>query len=220
MDIFPGDCYRPTEAFPETFLLDESEADAVDFNAFQHPSPFPTAAETFGIEPGQRYNCDEMVSAVAAVVDSIQNDADALGAASVTFHWEGSELQHTMSVQQFQRMLPDVPQMALDGTHAATDDDPAMYDFGVTKEAIETIEEYFDELYPDESPVAAPDSQERQYYLNQIARLDSQVGRHSSISTECTRLLDNVRSVLDNAAEVPAEFKLEQIEAIVNGEIL
>lgn len=219
MDIFPGDCYQPTGAFPEVFSLDDPDTDVVDFNAFQHPSPFPTIAETFGIEPGQRYNNDTDIGGPAAEIISVQHDDDALGAASVTFHWEDSDLEHTMSVLQFQRMFPgvsDVPQMALDGTHAATDDDPAMYNFGVTEEALESIEDYLSETegwFP-----AAPDPQEREYYINQIARLDSQVGRHSSVAGELVRQLDNVRSVLDNAAEVSAEFRLKQIESIVYGE--
>ena len=60
--------------------------------------------------------------------------------------------------------------------------------------------------------------QERDYLLDQIETLTKQVDRHNQVETECVRLLDNVRSVLDNSADVTDEFRLERIDVIVNGE--
>jgi len=51
-----------------------------------------------------------------------------------------------------------------------------------------------------------------------IAKLEKQVDNHNQVAAECVRLLDNVRSVLDNPAEVTDEFRLERIDVIVNGE--
>ncbi len=62
------------------------------------------------------------------------------------------------------------------------------------------------------------DEPERDYYLKQIEKLETQVDNHSQVVAEFARLLDNVRSVLDNPAEVTDEFRLERIDIIVNGE--